>query len=189
MIVRAATPHERALLAGVVGVHLTPEARGIVAMNGATVRGGVLYDGWTATACQVHMATSGPMAWRYLLPAAFAYPFEEARCSVLIGNVRESNTASVNLTQHLGFTEACRIPDAAGPGEALIIFTMRREDCRYLGGVHGKSGAGAVAGRVTALWTRQHTLSSAASANSTRTRIGTGLPPPRERAEHATEAH
>jgi L-amino acid N-acyltransferase YncA len=78
------------------------------------------------------MATSSPLVWRHLLPAAFLYPFEEAGRSVLIGNVRASNTASVNLTQHLGFTETCRIPDAAGPGEALIVFTMRREDCAYL---------------------------------------------------------
>lgn len=132
MIVRAATPQERALLAGVVGVHLSPEARGIVAVTGDVVRGGVLYDGWTDTACQVHMATASPLVWRHLLPAAFAYPFEEAGRSVLIGNVRASNTASVNLTKHLGFTETCRIPDAAGLGEALIIFTMRREDCAHL---------------------------------------------------------
>jgi hypothetical protein len=132
VIVRAATPHERSLLARVVGVHLTPEARGIVAVDGPTVRGGVLYDGWTDTACQVHMATASPLVWRHLLPAAFRYPFDEAGRSVLIGNVRASNTASVRLTQHLGFTEACRIPDAAGPGEALIVFTMRREGCRWL---------------------------------------------------------
>jgi hypothetical protein len=134
VIVRAATPQERSLLAGVVGVHLTPEARGIVAMDATnrTVRGGVLYDGWTDTACQVHMATASPLVWRSLLPAVFEYPFLETGRTVLIGNVRASNTASVNLTKHLGFTETCRIPDAAGPGDALIIFTMRREECRYL---------------------------------------------------------
>lgn len=132
MQVRAATPQERALLAQVVGIHLTPEARGIVAMEGDVVRGGVLYDGWTENAVQVHMAASTPRVWESLLPAAFEYPFLEAGRGVLIGHVRASNRASVKRTRLLGFTEVARIKDGAAEGDDILVFTLRREDCRHI---------------------------------------------------------
>lgn len=134
MRVRAATPQERALLAQAVGVHLSPDARGIVAVSERSdqVRGGVLYDGWTQNSVQVHMATGTPLAWRHLLPAVFEYPFEEAGRGVLIGIVRASNAASVRLTKHLGFTESHRVRDGAAVGEDNIIFELRREECRWL---------------------------------------------------------
>lgn len=133
MRVRAATLEERSTLARTVGVHLSPDARGLVAVDASdAVRGGVLYDSWTATSAQVHMAASTPMAGRALLPAAFEYPFQEAGRRVLLAFVREGNTASVKVTRHLGFREAYRVRDGAAPGEALILFELRREECRYL---------------------------------------------------------
>lgn len=132
MIVRAATIMERRLLAHEIGLLLTDGARGIVAMDGDAVRGGVLYDGWTDNGVVCHMATSSPIAWRRLLPAVFTYPFNEVGRGVLIGHVKASNEASVRLTRHLGFTEACRVKDGAAVGDDLLIFTMRREGCGYL---------------------------------------------------------
>lgn len=132
MRVREATAQERALLSYELGLRLTQDARGLVAMHGHLVRGGVLYDGWTENSVVCHMATASPMAWRHLLPEAFRYPFLKAGRGVLLGHVRASNTASVRLTLHLGFTLACRVRDGAAVGDDLLLFTLRREDCRWL---------------------------------------------------------
>lgn len=134
MLVRAATPEERSAIASTLGAHLSPEARGLVAVDKAgAVRGGVLYDGWMANSVQCHMAVSTPIAWRHLLPVAFRYPFVDGGRGVLIGVVRAGNVASGKMCRHLGFREAHRVRDGAEAGEDLIIFEMRREECRYLG--------------------------------------------------------
>lgn len=133
MRARAATPQERAHLASVVGVHLTTEARGIVAEDAAgRVRGGVLYDNWTANAVCVHMATETPMAWRALLPAVCEYAFMEGGRGVVLAHVRASNETSVRMVRHIGFREACRVRDGAAVGDDMVIFEMRREECRFL---------------------------------------------------------
>jgi L-amino acid N-acyltransferase YncA len=133
VIARAATPEERSALAEAVGVHLSPGARGIVAVDATgRVRGGVLYDGWTENAVTVHMATSTPMAWRALVPAVYEYPFVEAGRGVVLGYVRSSNTASARLTRHLGFREVHRVRDGFAQGDDLILFELRREDCAHL---------------------------------------------------------
>lgn len=133
MNARAATPEERAALAIVVGVHLSPDARGLVAVDAAgRVRGGALYDRWTQNSAEVHMAATTPLVGRALLPAAFEYPFLEGGRGVLLAFVRAGNTASVRVVRHLGFREVYRVADGAARGEDLILFELRREECRYL---------------------------------------------------------
>ena len=133
MIARAATPVERETLADAIGCALTPDARGIVAVDGhGEVRGGVLYCAWTENSVQVHMATGTPIAWRALLNAAFAYPFQEAGRNVLVGLVRGSNRKSLAMAFHLGFTETYRVLDGYAVGEDLVLIELRRESCRWL---------------------------------------------------------
>lgn len=133
MLIRPATVAERYAIAFGLGAHISPDARGLVAVSKrGTVCGGVLYDGWTENSVQVHMATSTPIAWRHLLPAAFQYPFEECGRGVLLGLVRGHNVASVKMCGHLGFREAYRVRDGVALGEDIIIFELRREECRFL---------------------------------------------------------
>lgn len=137
MIARAATPVEREGLADFIGCSLTPDARGIVAVDGdGAVRGGVLYCAWTENSVQVHMATSTPIAWRSLLHAAFAYPFQEAGRGVLMGLIRGSNVKSLAMAQHLGFEETHRVVDGYAKGEDLVLIELRRESCRWLKEMH-----------------------------------------------------
>jgi hypothetical protein len=136
MQARAATPGERDMGASIIGCSLSPHARGIVAVDGNGVRGGVLYDLWTDSAVQCHMWADTPVAWRALIPAVFEYPFLEAGRRVLIGAIRSTNAKSLATAKHLGFQECGRVPDGFSEGVDLVLVHMRREQCRYLKEAH-----------------------------------------------------
>jgi len=131
--VRAASPEEVVWVAERVGFYPTSQVRGMVAVDASgRVRAGVAFDGWTQSSAQCHMASESPMAWRTLLPEAMRYAFLQAGRLVLVGTVRESNTASRALTERFGFSLLARLEDGAQPGEALLFYQLRREQCRYL---------------------------------------------------------
>lgn len=111
-----------------VGVHVSPGAQAVVAVDDAgRVRGGVLYDCWTPNSVSAHVYTDTPIAWRALRGAAFDYPFREGGRGVLLATIRASNAASVRAVRHLGMREAWRVVDGWEPGEDLLTFEMRRE--------------------------------------------------------------
>jgi hypothetical protein len=112
---------------------LTPRARAIKAVDASgRIRGAVAYDCWTENAVQAHMAVDTPVAWRALLRPAFSYPFEEAGKGLLLGIIPAGNARSVALTQRLGFREAYRVRDGWAVGEDLVVFEMRRHECKWL---------------------------------------------------------
>lgn len=98
------------------------------------IRGVVAYDNWTENAVQAHMAVDSPIVWRHLLRPAFEYPFQQCGKNVLLGIIPSHNAKSVQMTRALGFKEAHRVKDGWAKGDDLIVFEMRREDCRFLGG-------------------------------------------------------
>lgn len=112
---------------------LTAQARTIQATDAkGRIRGVVAYDMWTPNACQAHMAADSAIAWRSLLGPAFSYPFEEAGRRLLLGIIPAHNARSVALVRRFGFREAYRVKDGWGPGDDLLVFEMRREECRWL---------------------------------------------------------
>lgn len=116
---------------------LTPGARFIEARDASgRIRGVVAYDGWTENAVQAHMAVDSPVVWRSLLPAVFEYPFVEAGKGLILGIIPAGNVRSCAMARRLGFREAYRVRDGWAVGEDLIAHEMRREECRWLKGVH-----------------------------------------------------
>ena len=112
---------------------LTADARGIAAVDArGNIRGMVAYDGWTENACQAHMAVDSPIVWRHLVRPAFQYPFLQAGKNVLVGVIPSHNERSVEMTRALGFIEKHRIADGWAPGDDMIVFEMRRSECRWL---------------------------------------------------------
>lgn len=113
-----------------LGLFLTRNARGIAAWRGGKLLGVVAYDQWSGNSVTAHMAVDEPIAWRRLLPHVFREPFKTR--GVLLGVIAEGNKPSRTLVHRFGFKETHRIKDAVKPGEALIVYEMRREDCRFL---------------------------------------------------------
>jgi RimJ/RimL family protein N-acetyltransferase len=69
---------------------------------------------------------------RALVRPAFSYPFEELGKGVLLAMVSSANVRSLRLTVGVGFRETYRIRDGVLPGVDMVLFEMRRPDCRWL---------------------------------------------------------
>lgn len=107
------------------------EAIGIE-QDGAIIAG-VVIDGYTKNArCSIHCAGDGKR-WlnREFLSVVFRYVFVQAACRVVVSTVNSENEASMKFTAHLGFEEQCRVEGGSPEGD-LVIFAMRRENCRWL---------------------------------------------------------
>ena len=97
--------------------------------NGELVAG-VLYDYHNGASVYAHIAVTGRLD-RHYLHVIFDYPFRQLGAKVLIGLVAESNKKSRKFVEHLGFTLTATIPEGHPEG-ALLIYTMRKKDCRWL---------------------------------------------------------
>lgn len=96
--------------------------------------GGFVIDNYVQnTACSLHAAGErGKWVSRELLFAVFDYIFRQLRCKVIFNTVDSSNALSIEGTRHLGFREmAERIKDGAPHGD-LVLFVMRKQDCKWL---------------------------------------------------------
>lgn len=132
MSVRAATMGDFSWFAQRTGYVLPSNARGVVTGPEGAPRGMVAFDTWTPNSAHAHVAIDAPGSCRTLLVEAFRYAFSAV--GVLIGLIREANAKSVRLARHLGFREISRVRDGWQAGEALLVFEMRREECRWLKG-------------------------------------------------------
>lgn len=120
-------------LVNLLGVAPRADVRGIVALDAQErVRGGILYEGWTASGVQAHMAAETPIAWRCLLRPAFAYPFVECGRRSISGYIAERNRSSRRMAKRLGFAEVARIRDGHAVDDDWIVVVMHRELCPWL---------------------------------------------------------
>lgn len=127
-----------------VRVFMRQYVPGLVASEGQTVIGlmrwgrlvaGVLYEGFNGRNIWMHVAAEPGARWmtRDYLRACFAYPFKVCGVQRITGHVEESNAAARRFDEHLGFREEARLSGAAPDGGDVILYVMRREDCRFLG--------------------------------------------------------
>lgn len=93
---------------------------------------GVLYDEYNGTSIRMHVAAIGRrwMTKEYLW-MCFHYPFEQLKVNKIIGLVGSGNANAIAFDEHLGFKLEHSIVDAHKDG-ALLVYTMKREQCRFL---------------------------------------------------------
>ena len=93
---------------------------------------GVLYDYYNGASIYMHVA-AGIQNWldREYLRVCFDYPFRQLDCNVVIGLVPENNYKARRFDEHLGFKLTATIPEGHPEG-ALFIYTMRKEQCRWI---------------------------------------------------------
>lgn len=95
--------------------------------------GGVTFDGFTNNCIFIHQAgfdkhwLSKTMLW-----AAFDYPFNQLKVAKLAGTIPEHDKELLDINRRLGFNVECRIRDAYGTGDDMLILSMTREECRWL---------------------------------------------------------
>lgn len=98
--------------------------------SGDEIIAGVLYDYFNGASVYMHVAIEGRITREYLR-VCFDYPFNQLGCSVVIGLVPEGNAKARRFDEHLGFRLTAKI-EKGDPSGALLIYTMHREDCRYV---------------------------------------------------------
>lgn len=81
----------------------------------------------------IHVASDGSKNWlnKHFLKCVFDYAFNHCKVKRLTGIVPSSNIAARRFDEHLGFVEEARLKDAHPDGD-LILYRMRKEDCRFL---------------------------------------------------------
>ena len=139
MRVLPAHPSEYSWIAGRAELVIGPAFRAIKAVDETgRIHGMVGYDGWTQNAVSMHVALEHPAALRHLLRPGFGVPFLELGKGVALAMVLSSNERSLALVPRLGFRETHRVRDGWSVGVDLVLFEMRREDCRWLGHLNEK---------------------------------------------------
>ena len=92
---------------------------------------GVLYCEWNGAQVVSHIAGEGNWLKRPFLWVMFDYPFNQLGVQRITGLVPAKNLAARRFDEHLGFVIEATLEDAL-PGDDLIVYRLRREDCRWL---------------------------------------------------------
>jgi hypothetical protein len=107
---------------------------GLLDKDGNVVAG-VWYEAYTKTSIITHIAVKGRMSKKFL-SFIFDYPFVQLGVEKLIGPTNSNNENAMRFIQKLGFVEEARIKDAFPDGD-MVLFTMIKSKCRFLGEKHG----------------------------------------------------
>ena len=120
-----------------IGLAPTAQLQCIGRLNAAgAIMGVVGFDGYNGASVMMHCAGEGNWLSRSMLWAIFDYPFRLMQCNVVIGLVPSGNHAALRLNKHVGFKLAT-VLEGAHPDGALLLLTMRRDECRYLPQIGG----------------------------------------------------
>ena len=93
---------------------------------------GVIYENYNGVSIMAHMVVEGRLT-RSFISAIFDYAYRIAGVSVVICPVARSNVRSARLVEHMGFTAAATLTDCHPDGD-LTLYTLRKNDCRFLEG-------------------------------------------------------
>ena len=133
MIVIPASPPLFPWLTSRAQVNASPEMKAIAVIDATgKIHGMAGFDGWTPNSVVVTLALDTPVAFKRLIWALFHFAFVQARRGVLLATVKGSNARSIKLCKHVGMREVYRVRDGITVGEDLVIFEMRREECRWI---------------------------------------------------------
>jgi RimJ/RimL family protein N-acetyltransferase len=101
--------------------------------NGELVAGAVLHGVTIGARASITWACNDRFALtKDFIVAMFDYPFRLLDVRVLFGQVKGNNLASINFAKKLGCKEIARFKEAWDGKEDLVLFSLHRDDCRWL---------------------------------------------------------
>ena len=105
----------------------------IAADGSETIIAGALFSDYNQASMQVHLAAEPGARWmtKAYLGFSFQYAFNQAKVKKLLGFVGGQNKAAQRFDEHIGFKLETVIEDAHPDGH-LIIYSMTRDQCRWL---------------------------------------------------------
>lgn len=111
--------------------------------NGEIVAG-VLYENWNGKSLTAHMAVTGLLTPGYIA-AIFDYAYRVCGVAKVICPVDQTNKRSMKLLRNMGFVAEAKLKNAAPDGD-ILLYTLDRADCRFIGDRYGQKCAIATRG-------------------------------------------
>jgi RimJ/RimL family protein N-acetyltransferase len=91
------------------------------------------FDSFLGKTCQIHVVNfNKKYTPRKLLFAVFDYAFNKAGVETLLGVVNSNNEDAMKYDQNLGFKEVHRLEGMHDDGGDLVLFAMKKADCRFI---------------------------------------------------------
>lgn len=117
----------------VEGLWSTADLVGIGLVEDDRLIAGVLYDCYNGSSMCMHVAAVPGRHWmtKDFLRVVFAYPFRQVGVQKLIGLVGSGNVDARRFDENIGFVLEATLKGAHPDGD-LLVYTMTREQCRWL---------------------------------------------------------
>ena len=133
MIVQAAPEYHFYWLVERTSCAVSNRFHAIEAVNkNGTVLGMIGYDLWTKNSVQMHIALDSPVALKALIRPASEYPFLQAGRDIVHATIPENNLKSRALVMKAGYREVYRVKDGWDKGVDMILYEMRKHECRWI---------------------------------------------------------
>ena len=118
----------------ITGLHRADDMCAIGLRRDGELVAAAVYEGFNGQNMWVHLCGVPGARWmtREFLRAGFAYPFLVCGVKRLSGYVNASNHEARRLNEHFGYRVEATLAGAAPDGGDVLIYVMRREDCRYV---------------------------------------------------------
>lgn len=94
---------------------------------------GILYEDWNGSQIVCHIAGDGNWLNRLFLWIIFDYPFNQIGAKMMTAPICSTNIKSIRMVEHMGFELEGRLRGATSKGD-LLLYVMRKENCKYLRG-------------------------------------------------------
>lgn len=92
---------------------------------------GVIYDAYNGAIIMAHIwVDEGAKPSKEWFCAIFDYPFNRLGVHKIVGQVNSSNAAARKLDEHFGFMLECSVSGFYTDGADLMVYTMKKEQCR-----------------------------------------------------------
>ena len=113
---------------------------GLICLGNRSIKGHLLgvvgYDSWTGKSCTMHMVGDPGWLTKSFMWAAFDYPFNQAKCELVLGRISTGNKPTIDLTLRIGFHMITTVPDVYPDGDEVIL-GMYKSECKWLEIKHG----------------------------------------------------
>ena len=119
-----------------VPLHASMGTQGLGLIKDEEMIAGVLFDDYNGSNMWMHVAAMPGRRWmtRDFLYATFAYPFLQLNLKRLSGWVEADNLDARRFDEHIGFKQEAVLKQAGRNGVDVIVYSMFKEDCRFIKG-------------------------------------------------------
>jgi len=129
-------PHIARWVADRIDGGLSERTTAIGLLKNDRIVAGIIYENWNGRSLMAHIAAEGRFTPAYV-GAIFDYAYNICNVEKAIVPIWSTNTRSSRMVEKMGFTEEARIKDGC-PGGDIVIYTLKKTDCRFLGDRYGK---------------------------------------------------